>query len=206
MNKSLLYTILIIIIIAGLGVAGYYLLFQEEPVPPDQVNVNEESNINELGLHQLSNNQKQELGISPDREATIEVLPSNTSEGATIRILNVAPVADQSADSDGDGLSDDDEAVHGTDPDQIDTDGDRVIDGREVEAGLDPNNADTLGGGLGDYFTLSSSPNSIVDSDGDGLTDYVEEGEFGTDPENSDTDGDGFSDSEEIINGFDPLS
>lgn len=45
-----------------------------------------------------------------------------------------------------------------------------------------------------------------VDSDKDGLFDYLETGVYQTDPSNSDTDGDGFADGEEVIRGFDPRS
>lgn len=45
------------------------------------------------------------------------------------------------ADTDGDGLRDDEELAIGTDPIQPDTDGDGVNDGAEVRNGSDPNNA-----------------------------------------------------------------
>ena len=41
-------------------------------------------------------------------------------------------------DSDGDGLSDEEEAIYGTDPHNPDTDGDGYTDGEEVKAGFDP--------------------------------------------------------------------
>lgn len=46
---------------------------------------------------------------------------------------------------------------------------------------------------------------SDMDEDQDGLTNQ-EEDKYGTDKNNPDTDGDGFSDGEEVINGFNPLS
>jgi hypothetical protein len=45
---------------------------------------------------------------------------------------------------------------------------------------------------------------SILDSDGDGLSD-VAESFLGTDPYKSDTDGDGYSDKDEILSGYNPL-
>lgn len=45
---------------------------------------------------------------------------------------------------------------------------------------------------------------SVLDSDGDGLSD-VAEAFLGTDPYNSDTDGDGYFDKDEIMNGYNPL-
>lgn len=94
------------------------------------------------------------------------------------------------ADSDGDGLRDDEEEDLGTDPNNPDTDGDGISDGDEVANGTDP---------------LTPEPEDPVDTDGDGLTDE-EEAELGTDPGKADTDGDGISDGDEVANGTDPLT
>jgi len=76
-------------------------------------------------------------------------------------------------DTDGDGLTDDDEDVYGTDPTVADTDGDGLYDGTEV-----------------DVAAGTGCPNPLeVDSDGDTLTDGAE-ADLGTDPCNTDTDGD----------------
>jgi hypothetical protein len=86
-------------------------------------------------------------------------------------------------DSDGDGLTDEEEAELGTDPINPDTDGDGLTDGEEVERGTDPLNPDT---------------------DGDGFHDG-DECARGTDPLNPDTDGDGHSDGDELACGSSPL-
>ncbi|MCX6398708.1 MAG: thrombospondin type 3 repeat-containing protein [Propionibacteriales bacterium] len=53
-------------------------------------------------------------------------------------------------DTDGDGLTDEEEATLGTDPALADTDGDGVDDGQEVTDGTDPlNPLDPLPGGGG---------------------------------------------------------
>ena len=52
---------------------------------------------------------------------------------------------DPNADSDGDGATDLDEAIHGTDPTNPDTDGDGTPDKEEIDNGGDPNSADDLG-------------------------------------------------------------
>ena len=99
-------------------------------------------------------------------------------------------------DSDGDGLSDDDETlVYGTDPMNTDTDGDGVSDGQEVADGTDPL----------DPAIYAGAPGPDIDSDGDGLTDTDETDLYGTDPNNSDTDGDGVGDGQEVADGTDPL-
>ena len=85
-------------------------------------------------------------------------------------------------DSDGDGVSDEQEKEDGTDPNNPDTDGDGLTDGEEKEHGTDPKNPDTDGDGV---------------NDGDEVKD-------GTDPKNKDTDGDGLTDGEEKEHGTDP--
>jgi thiol-disulfide isomerase/thioredoxin len=89
-----------------------------------------------------------------------------------------------SDDADGDGLTDDEEAELGTDPDNADSDGDNMKDGWEVSLGLDPNDPD---------------------SDGDGVEDG-DETKAGTDPLDPDTDDDGVDDGLEDEVGSDPLN
>ncbi len=68
--------------------------------------------------------------------------------------------ADAATDSDGDGLSDEDELTLGTDPLNPDSDGDGLSDGDEVAAGTDPLNPDTDGDGIldGDEVLLGTDP------------------------------------------------
>ena len=81
------------------------------------------------------------------------------------------------SDSDGDGLTDAEEAAIGTDPNDPDTDDDMLADGVEV----------AMAAGTG-------CPNPLVtDSDGDSLIDGNEV-VAGTDPCDADTDGDGLAD------------
>ncbi len=87
-------------------------------------------------------------------------------------------------DTDGDGLTDGEEAALGTNPLSPDSDDDGLDDGTEVAMGLDP-----LDG----------------DSDGDGLGDGEELAQWGTDPANPDSDDDGLSDPDELGLGLDPL-
>lgn len=85
-------------------------------------------------------------------------------------------------DSDADGLTDEDESILGTDPNNPDTDGDGALDGTEVAAGTDPRNDD---------------------SDGDGLFDSTEVA-LGLDPRVADMDSDGFSDGLEVVANTNP--
>jgi hypothetical protein len=85
---------------------------------------------------------------------------------------------DGARDSDGDGLSNYQEFLLGTDPSNPDSDGGGAPDGWEYQYGLDPTNR------ADDY----------MDTDGDGWDNY-QEYLHGTDPRNKDTDGDGLIDS-----------
>jgi serine/threonine protein kinase len=104
-----------------------------------------------------------------------------TSQAATEAALTAAAIGDR----DQDGLSDAQEEIVGTDPDNPDTDGDSLLDGEEVLTwGTNPLNRDT---------------------DADILIDGDEVRTYGTNPTNPDTDGDTFTDGVEIANGWDPL-
>ena len=100
-------------------------------------------------------------------------------------------------DCDGDGLTNDEEAAAGTDPNNSDSDGDGIDDGTEINVdNTDPiNDCDSNGG----------TPLASSDCDHDGLTE-AEEATAGTDPTNADSDGDGVLDGTEAnIDGTDPL-
>lgn len=83
-------------------------------------------------------------------------------------------------DTDGDGLDDVDELVHGTDPANPDTDADQLLDGFEVDHAFDP----------------LTSGETFQDADGDGLDNLAEQA-GGTSPILTDTDGDNLSDYDE---------
>jgi hypothetical protein len=98
-----------------------------------------------------------EKGVSVPKWSfwTIEK-PSQNSTNAVVR--NYTLTNDTNNDSDGDGLSDNQEATYGTDPYLTDTDGDGISDRDEI-------------------FPSGSSPATnplLVDSDGDGVSDYTE--------------------------------
>ena len=108
-------------------------------------------------------------------------------------------------DSDGDGLSNLQEAQLGTNPNVPDTDGDALLDGAEVmRFGTDPLNPDTDGDGLsdGDEIRLSTFPTN-PDTDMDGVNDG-EEVRIGIDPRNPDSDGDSLTDGDELTRGTNP--
>ncbi|MDR7254552.1 hypothetical protein J2X46_003545 [Nocardioides sp. BE266] len=138
--------------------------------------------------------------------ATVDVAPLSAAAGAPAGGITCA--ADPVVDTDGDGLSDDQEAGLGTDPNDADSDDDGLRDGPEVNTyDTDPLDADTDDGGVNDGDEVQNGtdpsdgsddqPGPAADSDGDGLTDE-QEADLGTDPSDADTDGDGLTDGQEV--------
>ncbi len=71
-------------------------------------------------------------------------------------------VQDTGIDTDGDGLSDQQEYDLGSDPFDSDSDDDGLNDGKELELGTDPNKADSDGDGFtdGDEVAAGTDPNN----------------------------------------------
>ncbi|WP_306466064.1 adventurous gliding motility protein AgmC [Corallococcus exiguus] len=106
---------------------------------------------------------------------------TNSTTATTTFTVNTAGTVD----SDNDGLTDAEEILVGTDPNNPDTDGDGIPDGIEVKVGgTDPLDSDSDDDGILD---------GNEDKDHDGIVDADE-----TDPNNPDTDGDGLTDGVEL--------
>ncbi|NPC68618.1 OmpA family protein [Corallococcus exiguus] len=106
---------------------------------------------------------------------------TNSTTATTTFTVNTAGTVD----SDNDGLTDEEEILAGTDPNNPDTDGDGIPDGIEVKVGgTDPLDSDSDDDGILD---------GNEDKDHDGIVDADE-----TDPNNPDTDGDGLTDGVEL--------
>jgi len=108
--------------------------------------------------------------------------PTSTTPTTPMPVPKVEAVTPP-RDSDGDGLSDSEEQVFGTDPTSADSDGDGLTDKEEITLGTNPLRRD---------------------SDGDELTDGEEVNTYKTNPLKTDTDGDGYSDGTEVKNGYNP--
>jgi hypothetical protein len=85
---------------------------------------------------------------------------------ASASTADLLAVAQETIDTDGDGLDDAQEVELGTDPDVADTDGDGLTDGGEVGAqsdgyGTDPTLFDTDGDGFGDGDEIASGSDPI---------------------------------------------
>jgi len=109
--------------------------------------------------------------------------------------LSATDPTDASKDQDGDGLTNLEEFLAGTNLENPDTDGDGISDGAEVKragGATNPLSPDTDGDGLGDKVET-----------GTGV--FVSKDNTGTDPLVADTDGDTFSDYQEVLKGSNPL-
>tara|TARA_R110002072_G_scaffold1409_4_gene11964 strand:- start:9531 stop:10940 length:1410 start_codon:yes stop_codon:yes gene_type:complete len=110
-----------------------------------------------------------------------------------ILLIELSPAID----TDGDGLTDDEEVELGTDPGNPDSDNDGLNDGDEVVSGTDPFNGDSDQDGVLDGADIDPL-SATSDSDGDGISD-IEENNNGTDPLSTDTDQDGVEDSNDAF-------
>jgi hypothetical protein len=134
-----------------------------------------------------------------------------------------APLPDPT-DSDADGLTDEFEALLGTDPHSMDSDQDGLSDLYETTVShTDPLSADTDQDGTSDAMEVAEGTDpghvrlsdavvaagfggaATADSDSDGLSDLLEH-QLGTNRDVVDTDSDGVSDAVEYAMGSDPLS
>ena len=103
---------------------------------------------------------------------------------ATTTTTSTTTTAPTDPDTDGDGLTDADEALFGSDPNNVDTDSDGLNDAEEQQHGTDPLDNDTDDDQLGDGYEVNSAGSDPTrpDTDGDGLQDNVENGVTRTDP------------------------
>lgn len=133
-------------------------------------------------LYIFNQGQSEETRATQTAEAELAMIVGATQTAA----FNQTQAADAGErDSDGDGLTDNQEIEIGTDPNNPDTDADRLSDGEEVlRRNTDPLNPDTDGDRL---------------SDGDEVLDH------NTDPLRNDTDSDKLNDGDEIRLGTNPL-
>ncbi|MEP2058824.1 MAG: gliding motility-associated C-terminal domain-containing protein [Maribacter litoralis] len=126
---------------------------------------------------------------------TIDYQVCNTAVDPSVCSIATVTINVLIVDSDGDGLTDEEETMLGTDSNNPDSDGDGINDGQEVMDNTNP---------LDDCDSLGGTPLTESDCDDDGLTNS-EEANLGTDPDIADTDSDGINDGQEVSDGTDPL-
>ena len=156
-----------------------------------------------LGKATLDDLLRVELSVAagPLTVAELELGTAPMSVSAEAPAGGVDCATDPNGDPDGDGLTNAEEAVLHTDPNNPDTDGDGLNDGAEVHTYLtDPTKPDTDGDGLGDGVEVGTTHTDPTkpDTDGDGLSDGAEVNTHDTDPLVADSDGDGLSDGAEV--------
>ncbi len=155
--------------------------------------------------YMVSNNAP-EVGLLGAMQAIFFVYDLLNSSGDPDAYFTYTSQPSSTADSDGDGLSDADEASWGTNANDPDTDDDGVMDGPEVDLGRSPTTAqsssyDTDGDGLTDIEELNTYHTNAglaePDIDYDGLSNSDEK-YYGIDPSDPDTDGDALNDGDEV--------
>ncbi len=146
------------------------------------------------------------LGTNASRSDTDS---DGLADGVEVR-LGTNPL---SVDTDGDLLWDNDELTEGTNPLVADTDQDGYADGWEIywygtnaksttDAPVDTDNDALLDKDETFLFQTNPNDNDALDSDGDGLTNGVENILYGSSIFLADTDDDGLNDNIEIANGI----
>ncbi len=180
-------------------------------VGPDRTSVELQTSSQNEVTYEVSVVNVLDLEGNPLAAPEILVNPSKAEFAGT------PPSGAQIVDSDGDGISDNEETrgyvilvtrVGGevdsrevtSDPNLVDTDGDGLTDLDERARFSDPRSSDTDVDTVSDFDEVFRWRTSLTnqDSDGDGLRDSSEIGFFKTSPLFADTDGDGLFDNEEI--------
>ncbi len=157
--------------------------------------------------------------LAPDTENDVEVpiVVDNDVDSDESEVDVTPPIVEQNNDNfvtpivDRDPVPVVDDVIVSDDPVDIgegDPMRDKVISyyGRYIPAD-ELRMMDSDGDGLSDYdeiYLWGTDPFN-VDTDNDGLSDYDEVMIWGTDPLNPDTDGDGYLDGEEVEHGYNPL-
>jgi hypothetical protein len=177
-----LWPIVAAVAVVALLVGGFFVLRPLLPGPGEGNTPTAEAN--EAGTTATG----EEATVDAAAGATLTAVAVAQTElaAAQTSATTVAMTAAVAGDSDGDGLSNDQEAARGTDPGRADSDADGLSDGDETLIyATDPTNRD---------------------GDGDVLTDFDEVNTHGTNPNQSDSDGDGAADGLEVAQGSDPLA
>ncbi|MFT6905589.1 MAG: hypothetical protein ACJAS1_002246, partial [Oleiphilaceae bacterium] len=123
------------------------------------------------------------IGVHIITASATDIDGLSSSDSITVTVYDPALL-----DSDNDGITDADESLLGTDPNNSDSDNDGLSDGQELQAlGTDPLSNDSDGDLIDDFFEVNNNLNPLIDdslddSDGDGISN-LDEYFAGTDPQ-----------------------
>lgn len=129
-KKIVVVLVLVLFLIAGVVSASWYAysLFSGQAVKLKVANLNNQTNT------------------QPEMPIVNEPTNEAVNQPVVNQNVNINQPPPPPPDSDSDGLTNDEEAMYGTDPTKIDTDGDDLTDRDEVKVfKTDPNNPDTDG-------------------------------------------------------------
>lgn len=185
---TIIVAVMVLVIVGLLGFLVYNKFFKAD----DELIIPADNNLVVGDVNENNNDQLEDIDNNKEDDVSnfIPLVPGGEDPEANLGEGEGATPGGENddmfiVDSDGDGLSDSEELLYGTNPLLADTDGDGLNDYDEVMIHkTDPLNPDT---------------------DGDGLSDYEEVMIYKTDPLNPDTDGDGYTDGEEVNSGHNPL-
>ncbi|MGI5827170.1 MAG: hypothetical protein ACOX6C_01875 [Patescibacteria group bacterium] len=171
--------ILVLVVVLG---AGYWFIIKpilEKPTStPNQVENTYQAPIDqELTDYPVEPTDTEIATTSPinDGSASSTELAATSTATSTEEIISedmpvvTSPLV-ESPDTDNDGLTDAEERVAGTDPENADTDNDGLTDAEERVAGTDPENADTDNDGYSDLQELLSGYDPLVSNEKLGIS------------------------------------
>lgn len=164
---------MVVVIIGLLGFLVYSKFFQKDVEPELVVNneavvVDEDINADEETANQEELNEDNDefndyIPLTPgEDEESADIEDESTDLKGEDDETNVSGETVIDIDSDGDGLTDREEALYGTNPLLVDTDGDGLSDYEEIKIyGTDPLNPDTDGDGYTDGEEVNNGYNPL---------------------------------------------
>lgn len=202
-NKFLILGISVIgfLLVAAFGYYVFASFFQTDDYSDNMINIENGENVDENMDQTMNDDVKEESGTTTEEDTLDDANQDNDGDGLSNREELVLGTDINSVDSDGDGLFDKEEVqVYNTFPLDPDSDGDGISDGEEVKAGYDPMGEGKLFDSVkkeDGYDDAQEETPTVVDADKDGLSDE-RESELGTNKSKIDSDEDGLNDYEEV--------
>ncbi|MDD5043546.1 MAG: hypothetical protein PHD51_02640 [Patescibacteria group bacterium] len=150
-SAKIFWLVIIIIILVGMGFGGWYWYSQLSGGSEAEIQLEEQPS--EETFTPVEN--IEELNMA-EEETPAVTTPETGNEETTLPPAEVP----ENLDTDGDGLTDEEEIQLGTDPSKVDTDGDDLFDREEARIyKTDPLNPDTDGDGYLDGQEIKSGYN-----------------------------------------------